>query len=410
MIRKLLNILLFAYFGYELGRIVWIIFFPWQHIPFDFRIYMNAFADARANQDIYHRYYSDTLFTYPPSIFIFLIPFALVPSVIGAKIWLILSLICLLASFFLLFWQWLPHRALAVQCFIIGLFLQLFPTLNTFEMGQNNIFVLFFCVLALVISQRVKQNSYKLQIAAGVCIGIAGGLKLIPLIILVYFVLKKQWLSMGTAIIIFLAMNFGSIVAGIPLRYSGEYIQIVHQFTAPAIGSWAYKTMAIQYDQSFYSFLTRYFHIDTQIKLTISYLIFVVLIALAVLRWFKKREDGELFSSLLVIGVLIPKTLVWHHHLVLLYPALFFIMYRFFSTRKLLYFILFGFLYFYLYITPFDMEGNLRFFFNSSDVPIFTFHGLFVGLLMLWVFQLKYVPLSPGIIPKYEMEVSPAHR
>src|SRR5258706_10329337 len=61
----------------------------------DFHTYLVAAKLATRQALVYPHFYVPSSFTYPPSIFLFIFPFLLIPSLLAAGIWNTLSLVAM---------------------------------------------------------------------------------------------------------------------------------------------------------------------------------------------------------------------------------------------------------------------------------------------------------------------------
>jgi len=177
--------------------------------------------------------YTHSRFVYPPLV---AVPFGLMASVMTygeAKFfWIYFSLVCLLASIFITIHA-LKLKLRLWQYLIIGIYTSLFfPLLTFIALGQIDAFTLLLALIAisLVISRKRR------EIASGFIWAFAILIKLHLGIVVLFFILRKQWkiclgfILGGATIIILTALFFGPSALGNYLtkefprivRYSGE--------------------------------------------------------------------------------------------------------------------------------------------------------------------------------------------
>lgn len=176
-------------------------------------------------------------YLYPPAALYLLSPIAALPFDVANVLWSVLSHLAALGSALLLadaFAQVLrrtaplaaPDSLLAgTQRVVDGSAVQLgrwraplvpfavcavtvlfaYPTIDTYDLGQINLVVLFFLMLAL------HSHIYDRLVLAGVAIAIAGALKLTPLLFLAFFVARGAWKAVVSGLV------FSALFAAVPL-------------------------------------------------------------------------------------------------------------------------------------------------------------------------------------------------
>lgn len=121
-------------------------------------------------------------YVYPPLLAMLLVPFTLVPCGTALSIWLVINLALWLALVVILL-RYLPrHRALV---FPLGLFFV--PMWNSLFYGQIGELILLGMVVALWLVERTRPGW------AGVVLGLLAAIKLYPALLILYFVLRRQW-------------------------------------------------------------------------------------------------------------------------------------------------------------------------------------------------------------------------
>jgi Glycosyltransferase family 87/Dipeptidyl peptidase IV (DPP IV) N-terminal region len=131
-----------------------------------------------------------------------LYPIASMPALAAKHCWLILNLGLLLATF------WVLHCLTALSWRRILLIAALsFPLRVNFLLGQYYVLLLFLLTLAcwLYVGQR--------RFMAGVFVGFAAGLKIFPMVYLLFFLRKRDWRAFTGGVIAFLGSLAVSIVA-----------------------------------------------------------------------------------------------------------------------------------------------------------------------------------------------------
>jgi len=189
---------------------------------------------------------------------------------------------------------------------VFGLSVLAFPTKFTLGMGQINLFLLFLISLTFYLYQ-TKHLGW-----AGMILAIAVSIKLTPVVLLLFFLRKKDWRVVRAFIASSLVITGLSIYAfgwGLTEQYWLEIFP-----SLPTIGN------AVYYNQSLAGFLAR-LELSNQVAGTIN---FLVMMGLLVWSWLLIQPrrlqplQNLLEFGLLIIIVLLVGGLTWQHHLVLL--------------------------------------------------------------------------------------------
>src|SRR5579872_3595971 len=154
----------------------------------DFNVYYPAASAYVHGTDPYKegaRFFTN--FVYPPIVLLFFSPFLILPIVYAAKIWLFISFFCLFLSLYLLFKLESTSVFSKTNLFISSLIFLMFPLKFTLGMGQINIVILLFLTLAYYFSS--KKAAY----LGGLFTALALALKMFPVFILPYFLIKREW-------------------------------------------------------------------------------------------------------------------------------------------------------------------------------------------------------------------------
>lgn len=132
-------------------------------------------------------------FTYPPFSAIFFIPFALLGEALGKAAWIFLT-ICLTYLVIRFLIGEIPGSSTlispqaVVQASAFALF-ALDPMLMTLKLGQINILLMLFVVFDLVLIRPDKKGRWW----SGALIGVAAGIKLTPILFILYLLWIRRW-------------------------------------------------------------------------------------------------------------------------------------------------------------------------------------------------------------------------
>lgn len=392
MRKKIFNIVTILLFLLSIVKITIDFIYPFS-TKYDFNIYIEATRGALTGDSIYDKFYEGTPFNYPPSVFIILLPFTLLPSIPAAQIWVIFSILLFILTIYLFLNNFLPQLSIFNKIFILTMFFYSYPLRETLLFGQINLIVLFLIVAAFFIGRNDKLKiKFKYQILSGVLLGLASGFKVFPLFLLIFFLVKKQSITVVTTLIIFFSLNVVVLFFGIKLHYVWDYIYSIPSFTVPVDNSWAKITMLMSYDQSLSSFLLRYFILGQKLRFFIINLITLFVLSLVFLYWSDLRKkvkgielDWILYGLLLLIVTIFPKNLAWQHNLIFLFPIIWYFIFR---LIKLTTFLNASFFIFFFFLVSID-ASTYSFIFGEN--PLFSFHGFFASsILLVSFFVFKY--------------------
>jgi alpha-1,2-mannosyltransferase len=163
----------------------------------DLDIYRGAISSALAGGDIYaYTYIHPTVhglgFTYPPFAALVLIPFAVLASLPAKVIWTVLTFAVTVGCLYLLVRTVRRPTGAAVApgaprvAWVAGLAIPVmltYPFLHNLIVGQVSLFV-----VALALFDHLLPRRWQ-----GVLVGIAGAIKLTPLVFLPYYLITRQW-------------------------------------------------------------------------------------------------------------------------------------------------------------------------------------------------------------------------
>lgn len=183
-----------------------------------------------------------SMLNYPPLIYVLFSLVGKVPLPIVGNIWFILNILFLISTVVLIFYAnpagGLSDKHKILRYVLYGIYVLLFaPTLCCLLQGQINIFLLLLAAGAYLALKKGKSD------LAGFLIGIAAAIKILPGIIFIYFLIRKDWKALSTGIITILIIYLGialivspDIVSGYALNTSGPLQSV------PSIYEWISST------------------------------------------------------------------------------------------------------------------------------------------------------------------------
>ena len=307
---------------------------------------------------------------YPPTAFFFFLPFSVIDYTYAPFVYLVVSIMCLLASFLLLFKIFKISFFSTDALLLSSLSFISFPTKFTLGMGQVNFIILFLLVLSL---HFINSNR---KFISGIFIGVSLGLKIMPIFLVIYFLLKlEKKILLGvistTLILFFLVLGFLPKVT-----YLG-FIEILPSL----ISSWKLD----YYNQALSGFIGRSFgtgDFSSFLKIILSSILIGVTFFIVLKN---KRKDIEklclIFGTLITLNLIV-NTLSWQHHFVRLIIPFFA---TYFAIKKLknkkVYLL-------NLVISYILVSINIK---DPNVLPIILkSHVLFGSLLLLFI-QLKFL-------------------
>lgn len=312
----------------------------------DFQVYYQA-AQASLSENPYKKEYFSP-YNYPPSATIFFLPITLLPYKSAELFWLIISVFSLIFSVFLLFKLFFKKASFVLKFFVSVLLLRIFPARFTLVLGQINLIILLILVLSFYFYQRKKMG------LAGVFMGIAGAIKLIPLILALFYFLKKEKKALVAALMTFLICNLLAFITFGRQQFLYFFKEILPLLFKQADTRGITTTYI---NQSLEVFLLR-LGISSFLIKWLLVLLSLGLVAREIILKNKPLENFKSFSILLLITTIFIPGFSWQHHFVFLFPALltlFFYWKRNFSLLR-------GFLFFFFLC-------SLYFHFKDPDSP-----------------------------------------
>lgn len=257
----------------------------------DFTVYFTAIKIWLSGQNPYT---AGVGFIYPPSFLVFFSWLTLFPGWVAGKIFFIGSL-AILATIFYSFRKSLGKWAWPLSL----LMLNWFPVLNTLGMGQVNLWVLGGCLLCFYDCDKGRLGR------AGLWLGVAAGMKILPLLLLPYFWLTGKKRTVIVALLIFLSLNM----------FAGNYFLVVRSLTT--------VNNPYYFNQSLPALMSRMGGISTWGWLGGISVVYGLALAKSASRGFGLYG----FALMLTTMALVSPT-VWFHYFVFMIPAAIFLVSR----------------------------------------------------------------------------------
>ena len=133
---------------------------------------------------------------YGPVFALYDLAFRGVDDLIAMRVMYALNLCMLLACFFVVVWTFLPApRTIEETVAAVFLWFCFYPTFQTLRQNNVEITELFFIVLMLGALRRRSDG------LAGVCLGIAGATKILPFVLVIYFLWRRRFRLMIASIL-----------------------------------------------------------------------------------------------------------------------------------------------------------------------------------------------------------------
>lgn len=158
----------------------------------------NAEAVEEFAAGIGHKHLKGRDINYPAIQYFFMIPLALLPYEGAWKLWFFLNLLFLANSILLLVLTFFNNYNDKIQSltvlFLLGFFLFFSPVIDCLALGQVNLFLLFIMSLCIYLYTRLKDD---LKHMAGIPLGLAIALKVLPAPTALYFLWKKDWKTLS---------------------------------------------------------------------------------------------------------------------------------------------------------------------------------------------------------------------
>lgn len=357
-------------------------------------------ANTKNLIDYKELYGPDSCFIYPPLAVWFFLPFLYPPLDVSIRLWTVISLVSFFVSCYLVDKLFFKNFNLKIRLIFLLIFLVLFPLFQTIVLGQVNSIVLLLTVSIFYLLEAKKDKSFnKKQIYAGLILAFGVGLKITPVILLIYLLLNKYWRSLVSFFIGFIIFNLLTIsVLGIKFSNLTFYTNKIFNLS-PFSKGYGYTNYALadtQMNQSLSSFLTQLIPNEFIVKI-IQFIVIIFLLLIIIYKWYSKdnlksnREvrlkNWELYSFLLAFSILLFGAFTWEHHLILLYPLLSLTVYKYLENKNNLFLGLLIFIFISLYLDPYIV----RMIFEKSAASrlIYTIVRYHALLLVMFLFILS---------------------
>lgn len=272
----------------------------------DLDVYVRGAQTVIAGSPLYQQPARVLPFTYSPFAAVLFIPFQLLSTAAARWAFTVGSLAGYLVVVGVCGWRLrVPWRRLAVVT-VAGMALE--PFVRTILLGQVN----FYLMAAVVIDCLVVRPSRR-----GWLVGLASGIKIVPGVFVLYFLLQRDWRSaLRAACGFLLTVVCGAIVAPQDSRqyWTGGLFGISHFGPAAVVDG---------KNQSLVGELTRISQSPTPLLVT-ELVLFLTALALATAAARRQLRIGDDVAALtaVAIGGLLASPLSWTHHWVWCVPAI----------------------------------------------------------------------------------------
>ena len=295
------------------------LYFGVRGTNFDFAIYQGALTDVLHGRSAYDftAFLPETGehmgFIYPPFASLVMLPLAVVPEAVGRIAMAVLSTLLVIAALIGCIRVIDGRRRLAgrrrlslLACAIAALVLAVStPAVSNMALGQVSFAIAALVLLdVLVLPQRWR----------GTLVGLAGAIKLTPMILVPYYLVTRQWRAALTASITFGAAT----VIGAAFRWSDSIRYWLH----PDVVRSTLGTLGRTDNWSIYGVLAR-IHLGG-VALTGAWLVLsAVVVGIALWRARRHFRAGQLVEATLVMGLAAALVTVatWPHHVLFLMVA-----------------------------------------------------------------------------------------
>ena len=253
-------------------------------------------------------------FTYPPISALLFIPFTAVSRVTAQAIWAALSTLLLIGFLYCSLKAVRPRwrGASLVQWSLILMLpaLALNPVNVTFGLGQINVLVALLVLADLAILPGLKSHS----IPRGVMTGMAGALKLTPLIFVPFLFATKQVRAGCMALITFSLCGISMLIVA-PSESWSYWTRYV--FDAHRVGGVVYIS-----NQSLRSTIYRFSHGHVPEGLLVLLVLSIGTVGLSTAVWAYRKSSPLLGILLCAVTGLLVSPITWAHHLVWVVPII----------------------------------------------------------------------------------------
>jgi len=250
-------------------------------------------------------------YVYPPFLALLWMPLAKLPIEQVAAVWQVISLAALIGSLILSIRLARPYTSDArAAALVVALLLPLgLPAYVNFHHGAVSAVFTFLIVLFFERLARGKDRT------AGIVLAIACGIKVLPVILLLYLAIKKRWRALGVTLAVGAALVLVSVLV---LGWKVHWRFIV----APQLGysvhsNLGYDAVFHPENQSINGFMSRVVCGHTAgCSMMIALLCLMTAVAVG---WFagKRREIDGVEAAAVILAVLLISPITWFHHLLL---------------------------------------------------------------------------------------------
>lgn len=244
---------------------------------------------------------------YPPTALFFFLPFSLISYDLAPTLYVLLSIAALFVSLLLLFKMYKIPYFSTKALILFSLAFIAFPTKFTLGMGQVNVFILLFLVVALYLQKK------KSIFLSGIFLGVSFLIKLFPTIyfgLCILLLIKSNTykkITLGITVAVAVGCIFSFVF--VPKDSINGFLNVLPSF----FSSWKLD----YYNQSIGGFVGRSF--GQGLEATITKIIFsTLLICVTFYMTLNKRRYERVdlvFSTLLTLNLII-NTFSWQHHFV----------------------------------------------------------------------------------------------
>lgn len=339
------------------------------------------------------------LVNYPPTFYFLIMPLTSLSLAAATDVWLLLKYICLFWSAVMLASLVLKEKAAQWQQLLlvafVGASIYCFsPTLDDIFTGNANSIVLFLLCLSLFLIIKGRKG------LAGIALGLAFCIKLVPVFIIIYYVFKREWkivLSSIITIIIISLLTAIFIGPAIFVDFAGSFLSKAQMGTD------------FYLNQSILLKLTDLFQANPSLAKWLYLAISLGFLGAAFVRLFKSKNDESpayVFSLILATTIVIAPSIWTYHFMWLLIPLAFWgkeLWEKKMETRR-------EWLNGGLFIAIYGMMANLM---NASGEFFYRFEVFqsgapFIITLLFWGVLLlkKFEQQSPEPVPISEEQVS----
>lgn len=284
------------------------------HFPLnDFSVYLDGTRATLAGKNPYDLWFFDR-YNYAPAATILFVPFTWVSQNAAEFIITTISLLSAWITLTIILASMEVKLAWQTKVLLYGLILKIFPVKLTLALGQINL-----VILALVIASFYFQ--YKKPYLAGSLLSIASAIKLTPVPLILYFIIKKNTRVFISFFITLTALTIlGAYFFDFPLShyYYSHVVPELNSHTSRATLNATYM------NQSVTALLGRWgiFGFTNSLVRYIFSGVFISWIGYRLAKTNSRMTDFILFSLLLIATTIFLPIFVWQHHYVVIIPLL----------------------------------------------------------------------------------------